>query len=135
MYHSAVGCEPACMREWPITQSGTLIHTISAPQVLLSNRRTTVKSPLRGTALPNSRGFPPWRPSDDGPDARGIVADDAVIWNLRKSGHGCVALLREETNSRGESYGKARLESRVVVPGFDGSVRRPVYLREGTTHL
>ena len=29
----------------PITQSGTLIHTISALQALLSNRRATVKSP------------------------------------------------------------------------------------------
>jgi hypothetical protein len=48
------------------------------------------------------------------------------------SGHGSVALLREEeTNSREESYGKARLESRLVAPGFDGSVRRPIYLRKG----
>jgi hypothetical protein len=46
------------------------------------------------------------------------------------------ALLRkEETNSREESYGKARLESRLVVPGFDGAVRRLVYLRKRSSYL
>ena len=46
--------------------------------------------------------------------------------------HGSVALLREEeTNSREESYGKARLESRLV-PGFVGGQRPACSEREQT---
>jgi hypothetical protein len=95
---------------------------------------------MRGRAEHNGRAAPrhqsarhrnrPMCPVGHGRPCRSL---DRYLWRLlalRKSAalghkrHGSFALPRaEETNSREESYGKARLKSRLVVPGFDGSVR------------
>jgi hypothetical protein len=136
-------------RYHPNTASAPLFQTRSADPASAITRSLRIdgccltavprsnRNSARHRPTSTSRGFPPWRLSDDGPGprARGIVSDGAVIRNPSR-GHGSVALLREEeTNSREESYGKARLESRQVVPGFDRAARRPVYLRKGTIYL